>query len=181
MFCFLPPPEIFCPSSHCCLLTNPYMEFFFYLGLVVHHSTSLLVLPPASSLSPPPAHPLFFRLWTSATMVAARPSSRFQERPHSHSGVRCDRCKTGPITGSCFRCTAGCSSSRRKPTRKAGRPAAAAAVTGTVAEGGCEGCYTLCEACFSKRDTFHPPHPFARLRPGFAESRLSGPALYEAV
>lgn len=43
------------------------------------------------------------------------------------------------------------------------------------------GSYTLCEACFSERRQFHPPHPFARLRAGFSESRLSGPVLYEAV
>lgn len=41
--------------------------------------------------------------------------------------------------------------------------------------------YTLCEACFRRRSRFHPPHPFARLLPGFADRRLSMPAIYEAV
>ncbi|CAN0205558.1 unnamed protein product, partial [Ectocarpus sp. 12 AP-2014] len=194
------------------------------------------------------------RLWTSANLVATKSSSRrSQERPASHHGVRCDRCKEGPITGSCFRCAAGCAatavpndtstcpchggksgvangvsrgvrrrhqqqqqqqqqheklsppstilprSSGETPareerkertggggggnssgTQKKGHEGA----SGGGGSGGCgfgNGFYTLCEACFPYRHQFHPPHPFARLRPGFAEPRLSGPVLYEAV
>ncbi|CAM9110528.1 unnamed protein product [Ectocarpus sp. 6 AP-2014] len=172
------------------------------------------------------------RLWTSANLVATKSSSRrSQERPPSHHGVRCDRCKKGPITGSCFRCAAGCAATavpndtsrcpphggksgvasgvsrgvrRRQQQQQHEKPSPLSTIlprssgeapareereerTGGASGGGGGGCgfgngfYTLCEACFPYRHQFHPPHPFARLRPGFAEPRLSGPVLYEAV
>eukprot|EP00903_Cladosiphon_okamuranus_P006275 g6157.t1 len=172
------------------------------------------------------------RLWTSANIVAAKQSSRSQERPPSHHGVRCSRCGTGPVVGSAYRCAAGCfcASSNTKATPsgaagvsatgpqqrvsswpalrssrglagrdvrersgggnggsdngRGGKPGGHSAESGGGGGrggGAGEGCYTLCEGCFSERRKFHPPHPFARLRAGFAESRLSGPVLYEAV
>ncbi|CAN0102341.1 unnamed protein product, partial [Hapterophycus canaliculatus] len=119
------------------------------------------------------------RLWTSANIVARKHSSSCssQERPASHHGVRCNRCKKGPITGSCFRCAAGCFASiKDSPGGGGGGGDGACGITGVDG-----GSYTLCEACFPARRQFHPPHPFARLSAGFAESRLSRPTLYEAV
>ncbi|CAN0506980.1 unnamed protein product [Laminaria digitata] len=162
--------------------------------------------------------------------MANKASFRRQERPASHHGIRCSRCKVGPIAGSCYRCAAGCQSSgggrsdsnfgrgeggerssqsirgSRSPGKGRGegeqssRSSGGSCSSGVGREGGGEarssshlakrvvhssggdeGCYTLCEACFSERGRFHPPHPFARLRPGFGDSRLSGPELYEAV
>lgn len=129
------------------------------------------------------------RLWTSATLVAAKPSLRSKERPPSHPGVRCDRCRVGPIKGSCFRCAAGCegvstvgSGRGRRCFRAERRKGDNTVHTATGKAGDASaGGYTLCEACFLARRTFHPPHPFARLRPGLVEPRLSGPVLYEAV
>ncbi|CAN0394529.1 unnamed protein product [Ascophyllum nodosum] len=115
------------------------------------------------------------RLWTSVTVVASRPSSRGTEQPLTHAGVRCDRCKSGPIRGSCFRCAAGCRGAQQP------RPVVRREFAGTVKDTFSEGCYTLCEKCFSERHRFHPPHPFARLGACFADARLSGPVLYEAV
>lgn len=145
----------------------------------------------AATLTPPPPPALCSlspsRLWTSATKVAAKPSPRSQERPQSHPGVRCDRCRIGPIIGSCFRCAAGCVAKHRKSSKQLARPAEASRRPSCGAGSSIEdksrgkGCYTLCETCFFERGHFHPPHPFARLRPGFAELRLAGPELYEAV
>lgn len=134
-------------------------------------------------------HPLsFLRLWESATAVAAKPSYRGPEQPLTHPGVRCDRCKSGPIIGSCFRCAAGCRGLQQPrlsvlvlkeelATENVGRESCAESFEDCL--GG--SCYTLCETCFSQRSTFHPPHSFARIRACFANARLSGPVLYEAV
>lgn len=129
-----------------------------------------------------------FRLWESATVVAAKPSYRSPEQPLTHPGVRCDRCKSGPIIGSCFRCAAGCRGSKQPhPSVLALRekPATRNVGHGSYAERFEEclegSCYTLCETCFSRRSRFHPPHSFARIRACFANARLSGPVLYEAV
>eukprot|EP00752_Nemacystus_decipiens_P008787 g7841.t1 len=131
------------------------------------------------------------RLWTSANIVAAKYSSRSQERAPSHHGVRCSRCGTGPVVGTAYRCAAGClcAINTNVPGGGGGRGGKAGVNSvdrgdrggsGGGAGGGCRA-YTLCEACFAERRQFHPPHPFARLRAGFAESRLSAPVLYEAV
>lgn len=181
--------------------------------------SSLPLFPPSRPLLRTPS-----RLWTSATLVAAKHSSRSQERPPSHHGVRCSRCGTGPVVGSCYRCAAGClggggggvasargrqksrpalqspgEMTRRDERQRSGcgvsngsssssrgsKPGGRSAERGGDGGGGGGGaggwCYTLCEACFRERRQFHPPHPFARLRAGFAEPRLSGPVLYEAV
>lgn len=128
------------------------------------------------------------RLWESATAVAAKPSYRGPEQPLTHPGVRCDRCKSGPIIGSCYRCTAGCRGQQHpRPSVLALKEKPA---PGNVGRGSCAdsfeeylggSCYTLCETCFSRRSSFHPPHSFARIRACFANARLSGPVLYEAV
>lgn len=209
---------------------------------------------PSPPPPPSPFHPYApYRLWSSANKVANKASLYSQERPASHHGVRCSRCKVGPIVGSCYRCAAGCVAKRfnaervnakclsekclnakhlhtkclaekclnakglnskhfdetclnakclnakcLKATRfsKATGPSEGSRSSTGLGGGreardsdpenatngsGGEGCYTLCEACFSERGQFHPPHPFARLRPGFGDSRLSGPELYEAV
>lgn len=175
---------------------------------------------------PPPTLPLLraSRLWSSANIVTTKAYFRGQERPASHHGVRCSRCKVGPIAGSCYRCAAGCVAIAKHPSAKqfsskqsiegrrlpgleregggerssqpsgrsrlpggsrgggeTARSGSRAAKAVMHSGGGDEGFYNLCEACFSERGRFHPPHPFARLRPGFGDPRLSCPELYEAV
>lgn len=155
------------------------------------HSSRIAIgcspLPPLDTsrfvgLFPPRTSSPLPRLWTSTTIVAAKLSSRSFDSPPIQAGVRCDRCKIGPIVGPCFRCAAGCGSmatcrgaAPTAPTRigRSGRGRESAESPGKG--------YTLCEACFGSRGRFHPPHPFARLAPGFADVRLSGPALYEAM
>lgn len=125
------------------------------------------------------------RLWTSNTIV---PHWQYQREPVlTNPGVRCDKCKMAPIFGPCFRCAAGCcaksklrSQSRTEITEARGRLVRVSTASGGGSVRGGEG-YTLCEACFRRRSRFHPPHPFARLLPGFADRRLSMPAIYEAV
>ena len=204
---------------------------YFFLPRYIEYASPCKIEPPPTSpplpCPPPPptlTSPLLWpsRLWSSANIVATKAYG--QERPASHHGVRCSRCKVGPIAGSCYRCAAGCVANAKRPSskrfsskqsseggrlpgletgagggrssqssgrsrfpgggrgggetaRSSSRAARAVMHTG----GGDEGCYTLCEACFSERGRFHPPHPFARLRPGFGDSRLSCPELYEAV